>query len=476
MLNSYLSLVKEEAARLAEVISSALKIEVEIVDDQITVIGATSYYVQNYYYDTTENNSCISREVINNKKPLIMTDHKTDPICQLCSEKESCYYAAGIYMPIMMDEACLGVISLVAFNDEQRIIILENRNAFLKFAAQMAEMLIIAVREKLHSLGYDETAAAEKHLEEKNEKVVLADIIGPSAAIENIKRIVQQIKDSSSSVLLIGESGTGKEMFAKSIHYESMRRDDPYIAVNCAAIPENLLESELFGYEDGAFTGARRGGKQGLFEAAANGTLFLDEIGDMPLILQSKLLRALQEETVMRIGGTRPNHVSCRVITATHENLKEKMKLGTFRKDLFYRINVIPIEIPPLRERHDDVIPLTEFFVDKYSKKLNVGKLMIAPNFMAAISGYEWPGNVRELENAVEYAVNFAAGKSVLSVNALPEWLTDAVADLESDEKGRIISLLKIHGHSVEAKKAVAGEMNINISTLYRKMKKYGLT
>ncbi|MEF9921964.1 MAG: sigma 54-interacting transcriptional regulator [Anaerovoracaceae bacterium] len=484
MEKSYLSLVKEEVSKVVEVISAALKVETEIVDEHMMVLGATSYNIQNFYYDPTEENSCITREVIMTKKPLVLTDPKENSLCAPCSEKKQCFYSAGIYFPIMLGEKCCGVLSLVAFNDEQRIIILENRNTFLKFGAQMAELLVVAIREQLLLLETDtpytimETTSKfepRELLDRTNNYPTFDDIIGESDNIKIVKNMAYEVKDSPSTVFLTGESGSGKELFAKAIHYSSHRKTQPYIAINCAAIPENLLESELFGYEDGAFTGAKRGGKTGLFEAAKGGTFFLDEIGDMPLTLQSKLLRVLQEKTFQRVGGINTIPINCRIIVATHENLSEKISQGLFRQDLFYRINVIPINIPPLRQRKADLPFLVEYLTDKYCKQLGKEKMFSTKSFMKKVYEYQWPGNVRELENAIEYAVNFSYDNKALSGTMLPSWINLVTNDRDHEEKEKITELIEQYGNSVAGKKKVALDLGIDISTLYRKIKKLNI-
>lgn len=227
------------------------------------------------------------------------------------------------------------------------------------------------------------------------------DIVGESEAIKKCKNIAKRMANSNSSILLTGESGTGKEMFAQAIHNSSNRKDYQFVAVNCGALPESLLESELFGYEEGAFTGARKGGRAGLFELAHKGTLFLDEIGEMPLSLQMKLLRVLQEREIMRLGGDRLISVDIRLIAATNRNLKGMVTNGKFREDLYYRLSVLPLVIPPLRSRREDILPLME----EFKKRMN-SHFVLTPEAKLAFLNHSWKGNVRELSNYVEYIVN----------------------------------------------------------------------
>jgi transcriptional regulator with PAS, ATPase and Fis domain len=244
-------------------------------------------------------------------------------------------------------------------------------------------------------------------------KYTLDDILGQSSAIKECKAIARRIASSDAAVLITGASGTGKELFAQGIHHISKRRNYKFVAINCAALPENLLESELFGYEGGAFTGAKKEGKPGLFELAHNGTMFLDEIGDMPLQLQVRLLRALQEKTIMHIGGDNVINVNVRIICATNKNLLELVEQNKFRIDLYYRISVLPLNIPPLRERDGDIDILIEAFKKKYNTDFK-----FTDNAKRKLIEYSWPGNVRELKNYIEYFSNL--GKKYIDVNDLP--------------------------------------------------------
>jgi len=243
-----------------------------------------------------------------------------------------------------------------------------------------------------------------------------ADIIGDSNLINKSKEISKKIAKTDSTVLLLGDSGTGKELFAGAIHNYSHRSHKPYVAINCATLPENLLESELFGYEEGAFTGARKGGKIGLFEQAAGGTIFLDEIGDLPLKLQARLLRAIEEKEIMRLGGDSIIGIDTRIIAATNQDLIQLMEEGKFRKDLFYRLNVFQIRIPSLTKRQDDIPTLVDYYLDKWNQERFLSK-----DFKEFIHKYDWPGNVRELKNTIKYMVT--VGRDKLSFDKLPDYL-----------------------------------------------------
>ena len=242
----------------------------------------------------------------------------------------------------------------------------------------------------------------------------LSQFLGESPAVQHIRQVAQRCARSQATVLLIGESGTGKELIAQGIHMASERREMPLVAINCAAMSETLLESELFGYEEGAFTGARKGGKIGLFEAAHNGTIFLDEVGEMPVSLQTRLLRVLQEREVLRVGATEPTPVNVRVIAATHRDLKEWVDRGLFRLDLYYRLNILRLDVPPLRERQQDIAPLAHALQRKLCQRLGLDEratLQLIDALIDRAQGYAWPGNVRELENLIERVMAYASAQ-----------------------------------------------------------------
>lgn len=311
------------------------------------------------------------------------------------------------------------------------------------------------------------------------ENMGLENIVGQSVDMIAIKNKIRKIKSSSSTVLITGESGTGKELFARGIHTESDRRDNAFVAINCAAIPDTLLESELFGYIKGAFTGADPKGKMGKIEFANMGTLFLDEIGDMPLYLQSKLLRVLEDREIIRLGSNTTTPVDIRVIAATNKNLEELIEEKMFREDLYYRLNVIPFQIPPLRLRKEDIKILSYFFAEKYSRLFKKRNIDFSEEVLHHFLNYDWPGNVRELENVVEYALNMVEDRSMVTLNHLPKTLFNREIKkttsllLEDMEKEYIKSALSIHGISQDGKERAAEELGIGIATLYRKIKKY---
>ncbi len=256
-------------------------------------------------------------------------------------------------------------------------------------------------------------------------KPLTREILGHSEEIVALKNLIAKIAPSPATVLVRGESGTGKELVARAIHEWSLVATGPFVAVNCGAIPENLIESELFGHKKGSFTGAIQD-KPGLFEVAENGTLFLDEVGELPLSLQVKLLRALQDKTIRRVGANESIKINCRLVTATNKNLEKAIKRGEFREDLYYRLNVIQIDAPPLRVRGDDVLHLAQVFLETFSKKMGKTDLGFSDSVRAVLRAYSWPGNVRQLENVIERGVALASG-FLIDTDVLPPELTAPV-------------------------------------------------
>jgi transcriptional regulator with PAS, ATPase and Fis domain len=306
------------------------------------------------------------------------------------------------------------------------------------------------------------------------------DIIGTSSAITQVKQQALTAAKYDSNILLTGETGTGKELFARAIHNASPRRDYPFVAVNCTAIPESLLESELFGYEAGAFTGASKNGKPGKFELANHGTLFLDEIGDMPLFLQAKLLRATQNMEITRVGGLYPKRIDARIISATNQNLEEHMRTHRFRDDLYYRLCVVPINLPPLRQRPDDIPVLADYFITRYAHQFNKVVRGLTDDALDLLMAYDWPGNARELENVIEYAVNFATDERI-AVERLRARIPscsgskpgsvstrDLRTAVRNFQKQLVKEAIARHGEDPAARELAARELGISRATLYR--------
>ena len=304
-------------------------------------------------------------------------------------------------------------------------------------------------------------------------------IIGNSPALESVLEQVEQVAPADSSVLIQGETGTGKELIARAIHNLSARCGRPFIKLNCAAIPFDLLESELFGHERGAFTGAIAQ-KIGRFELADKGTLFLDEVGDIPPGLQPKLLRVLQEQEFERLGSTRTHQVDVRLVAATNRNLVEMVKRNEFRSDLYYRLNVFPIPLPPLRARREDIPALVEHFVEIYSRRMDKQIDEIPPETMSALTSYQWPGNIRELQNFIERSVIVSSG-SVLrpplaSLKSSAEAESLGAVTLEQAEREHILKTLEQTRWVVAGPNGAAARLGIKRSTLYFRMQKLGIS
>jgi Nif-specific regulatory protein len=384
-------------------------------------------------------------------------------------------------VPIKFKSEVLGVLSVDRLFETKGVSFEEDLRLLKIIASLMAQSV------KLHNELERERVA---FLEEKESltrqlkgRYRVENIIGQSDGMQEVFEAIHKVAPSKANVLLRGESGTGKELAAKAIHFMSSRAKEPFIKFNCASIPEGLLESELFGHERGAFTGAMSM-RKGRFELADKGTIFLDEIGDLPVTLQPKILRVLQEKEFERVGGEKTIKVNVRLIAATSRNLEELVSTGKFREDLYYRLNVVPIYLPPLRERQVDIPVLAEFFLKKYNEE-NGKSVKIEAGVLGALLSYDWPGNVRELENTIERLVVMSAG-AMISINDLPlairdrslkaahtlpskEALPAAVADIE---KARIIDALKKSGW-VQAK--AARLLSITPRQIGYKIKRYGI-
>lgn len=377
-------------------------------------------------------------------------------------------------IPIRKEGQIIGAIGKIMFHDIQQ---------FKALGDQISTME--------SKLSYYQTEL--KRLQEG--RFSFQSIVGESAKMEEVKTMALKVSKSRSTVLIRGESGTGKELFANAVHHASPRADGAFIRLNCAAIPRDLLEAELFGYEEGSFTGAKKGGKPGKIELAHKGTLFLDEIGDMSLDMQVKLLRVLQEKEIERIGGTKIQKIDVRFIAATHRNLRDMVQSGEFREDLYYRLNVFAIDIPPLRERKEDMVHLTEFLIRKLNEEFGSSVLSLDDRVRDIFMEHDWPGNIRELENVLERAMNVVEG-TVIQVQHLPVYLRkkelgeelyyerfgadqeenemsySLQTEVESAEK-RVIAraLEKTAGNRKEA----AELLGIHRASLYRKIERYGI-
>lgn len=463
----------------AETIAEVLEVDVTIVDEECIRIGGTGPYKQNI--GEVVPNGSFFKKILETVKPGFIYDRQQNDICKNCPSADTCSELATMGFPIIKNGKPVGVIGIMAFTLEQKRKIVDTSSKLLSFLKHMSSLL----ESKLLLIESNQLLQhqVQEAMQFINKSHSFGTMIGRSEAFMNLVNKARQIAPSLSTVLIRGESGTGKELLARAIHGESGRKQKPFIVVNCPSIPESLLESELFGYEGGSFTGASKEGKIGKFELAQHGTIFLDEIGDMPLSLQPKLLRAIQEKAIDRIGGKKPVPVDLRIIAATNKNLEEMVKDGAFREDLYYRLNVIPLFIPPLRERRDDIVLYIEIFLIKYKQLLNKMKLQIDSTLTEWLKNYHWPGNVRQLENVIEYMVNMAKTE-IIHRQDLPYNLVESngiyVNDVGLEEQlakyeMHILKNYLSKGSSMQEKIIVAKELKISLAKLYRKLKKYHL-
>ncbi|PSK22840.1 sigma-54 interaction domain-containing protein [Escherichia coli] len=582
---SVLMQIQPTIQRFARMLASVLQLEVEIVDENLCRVAGTGAYGK-FLGRQLSGNSRLLRHVLETKTEKVVTQSRFDPLCEGCDSKENCREKAFLGTPVILQDRCVGVISLIAVTHEQQEHISDNLREFYDYVRHISTIFVSKLLEDqgpgdniskifatmidnmdqgvlvvddenrvqfvnqtaLKTLGVVQnniigkpirfrpltfesnfTHGHMQHIvswDDKSELIIgqlhniqgrqlflmafhqshtsfsvanapdephIEQLVGECRVMRQLKRLISRIAPSPSSVMVVGESGTGKEVVARAIHKLSGRRNKPFIAINCAAIPEQLLESELFGYVKGAFTGASANGKTGLIQAANTGTLFLDEIGDMPLMLQAKLLRAIEAREILPIGASSPIQVDIRIISATNQNLAQFIAEGKFREDLFYRLNVIPITLPPLRERQEDIELLVHYFLHLHTRRLGSVYPGIAPDVVEILRKHRWPGNLRELSNLMEYLVNVVPSGEVIDSTLLPPNLLNngtteqsdvtevseahlALDDaggtaLEEMEKQMIREALSRHN----SKKEVADELGIGIATLYRKIKKYEL-
>ncbi|EGY9883175.1 sigma-54-dependent transcriptional regulator [Escherichia coli] len=582
---SVLMQIQPTIQRFARMLASVLQLEVEIVDENSCRVAGTGAFGK-FLGRQLSGNSRLLRHVLETKTEKVVTQSRFDPLCEGCDSKENCREKAFLGTPVILQDRCVGVISLIAVTHEQQEHISDNLREFSDYVRHISTIFVSKLLEDqgpgdniskifatmidnmdqgvlvvddesrvqfvnqtaLKTLGVVQnniigkpirfrpltfesnfTHGHMQHIvswDDKSELIIgqlhniqgrqlflmafhqshtsfsvanapdephIEQLVGECRVMRQLKRLISRIAPSPSSVMVVGESGTGKEVVARAIHKLSGRRNKPFIAINCAAIPEQLLESELFGYVKGAFTGASANGKTGLIQAANTGTLFLDEIGDMPLMLQAKLLRAIEAREILPIGASSPIQVDIRIISATNQNLAQFIAEGKFREDLFYRLNVIPITLPPLRERQEDIELLVHYFLHLHTRRLGSVYPGIAPDVVEILRKHRWPGNLRELSNLMEYLVNVVPSGEVIDSTLLPPNLLNNGTTEQSDvtevseahlslddaggtaleemEKQMIREALSRHN----SKKQVADELGIGIATLYRKIKKYEL-
>jgi DNA-binding NtrC family response regulator len=444
-----------------------------VVDDEKSMCQFLSIMLRKEGYQITavDNGKKAIEAIRNQRYDVVLTDIRMSGMDGIEVLKE-----------IKKQDPTIPVVIMTAYASQKTAIEAVNQGAFhylIKHAKN--EEIKMVVRNALDMKRVRrENQILKKQLKKTSD---LKTIIGKSEEMESIFKLVDKVADTDSTILIYGESGTGKELIARAIHYRSQRSHGPFVSINCGALPENLLESELFGHVKGSFTGAIKD-KEGLFKVAQGGTFFLDEVGETSPTIQVKLLRVLQEREVIPVGGTNPIKVDVRLIAATNADLEKAIKNEAFRADLYYRLNVIPVHLPPLRRRRDDVPLLVNHFLQKYNENLEAAKQKgIEKDAMEVLVAYDWPGNVRELENVIERATILEETKNI-TVESLPEKLlrremssqtliTDkAQVTLEELEREYLIKVLNDTNWQKKKASAILG---INASTLYRKIQRYGL-
>ncbi len=425
----------------------------------------------------------ITGRVAQTGRSALIPDIRKDPRFLNLTQSRIDKPTSFICVPIVHQKQIIGTMSidLSITTDEKE---LRRYQRFLELVANILAEAVAGIREAIEERA-SLISENERLRRQLGDRYQMHNIIGNCGAMRNVYEQIVQVADSTATVLIRGESGTGKELVARAVHYGGERRNNAFVSVNCAALPENLIESELFGHEKGAFTGATQQ-RKGRFEMANGGTLFLDEIGDISPAVQVRLLRVLQEKTFERVGSNESIPVNVRVLSATSRNLEEEMANGTFRDDLYYRLNVFPIILPPLRERRSDIMLLTDHFLQKYSEMYGKNIKRISTSAINMMMAYHWPGNVRELENCVERAVLTAADNVIHGYNLPPSLQTgdetqtailstdgaDLTTMVESYEKEIIVDALKKHRGNAAAS---ARHLNTTQRIINYRIKKLGV-
>ena len=468
--------IREYVQKTAEIISTIAEMNVLICSTDKIIVGDSKNAGRESRYLSED--SVLSQTIDSRKMMIVDNCKNTCPGCISCPDRSHCDINAIVTIPIMDGKDLYGGIGVYANENESVTRLIKKNKDFIEFTHRMGELLVMKLKEEAQTTKLRETV---RQLKNNSGTLSFDDIIGDSKELSKVKKSARLFAAGNSTILLQGESGTGKEVFARAIHTESSRGAGPFVAINCAALPENLIESELFGYVEGSFTGASKGGRIGKFELADGGTLFLDEIGEIPIHLQAKLLRALQERKIQKVGGSKEINIDVRIIAATNRDLELLVKEGMFREDLYYRLSVIPIFIPSLRERKGDIRQLAEYFCNIYSKALNKDIFGLEKTTLKILSEYSWPGNIRELQNAIEYAVNISSN-SYLKRTDLPEKILRGrksitetgiaeLKDLHTVEYEYIQKAIETYGNTLEGKEKAAQVLGISLATLYRKLK-----
>jgi transcriptional regulator with GAF, ATPase, and Fis domain len=403
----------------------------------------------------------IIQRVMSTKRPLIVSDALHDEQFKTSESVMNLKLCSVMCAPLMAQGELLGI--LYVGNDNVVNLFEESSLDVLSIFAGQASLIL------QNALLVDSIKTDFDLLKQQLEASRFGDIIGACPSMREVFRTVEKVSGADISVLITGETGTGKELIARAVHQRSHRKDGPFIVVNCGAIPENLIESELFGHVRGAFTGAIAT-RPGKFQLAHQGSLFLDEVGELPLSLQVKLLRALQEKVVLKVGDTKPEHVDIRIVAATNRDLEHEMKNGNFREDLFYRLNVINIHLPPLRERGDDVLVLAKYLLAKYSEEYGSKVKGFTPNALIAIRKYDWPGNVRQLENRIKKAI-VMCDKTLIGVedlDMLPEAASPITTLAQAREDFQRRYILEVLDRNNGNRTKTAQDLGVDPRTIFR--------
>lgn len=481
-MQTELSKIEDFIKAFVNAIAAILNVEVTVVDKNMKRIAATAKFNQQ---GEQIQHASFFEKIFQTERPSIVENAKMSDVCNQCGNRFNCAEFADIAYPIFFDNKVCGVISIAAFSEEERIILQTNNSKFEQFLKYMSMLIESKMTTVHHSQELENQLDEVINIQKKS--LNETGFIGQNKLIKEMLSLVNKVSCSDSTILIMGESGTGKEVLANVIHNNSPRNNKLMISINCSAIPENLIESELFGYEEGAFTGAKSSGHIGKFELANNSTLFLDEIGEMPLVAQAKLLRVLQEQKITRVGGSHEIPINVRVICATNQDLLTLVEKNKFRLDLYYRINVIPIAIPALKNRTDDIPLLISAFVQMYNKKFKKN-IKISVMAMSALLNYDWPGNVRELKNIIEYLANInETGEVQLSdlpnnvflpnkMNMPCDGDSFQLKSLLFEYEKSIFQQLLKNSATTKEKKLVAKKLGIGLSTLYKKMELFNIS
>ena len=460
-------------------VSSILDAAVTVVDCDLIRVGGTANYASQI--GKKINHSAFFAGVLESGRPDFIKDVRKERLCSKCPSQDSCEELADMAYPIFLGKQTVGVIGVVAFKESERLKLLRDQHKVLEFLKYMCMLIESRLLTDQHTQELEQQMG--EVISKEKRQIAETPFIGKSKAVLDILSLVEKVSTSDSTILLCGESGTGKEVMARYIHNISPRGSRLMTSINCGAIPDTLVESELFGYEEGAFTGAKKGGQMGKFELASGSTLFLDEIGEMPLHVQPKLLRVLQDRTVQRLGGKKPTVANVRIICATNKDLRQQVAEGSFRNDLYYRLNVIPITLPPLRERREDIPLFIDHFLMRYNQMFRKNITGFDDTAMSAFLSYEWPGNVRELRNMVEYLANIVESGYIRALDLPDHFLVKTqklvsgrnLKSMMEEHEKLLLKQFANEATSTAAKKDLAKSLGISNATLYRKLSEHGL-